>query len=64
MATARQTKAARRNVTKAQEAATSKKTIAHRALTLWLPMPFALVSLPALRRLSRESLPAEAAGHG
>jgi hypothetical protein len=29
MATAKQTKAARRNVTEAQEAATSKKTIAH-----------------------------------
>jgi hypothetical protein len=32
-------------------------TFAYRALTLWLPMPFALVSLPALRRLSRQSLP-------
>jgi gamma-glutamylcysteine synthetase len=29
MVTAKQTKAARRNVTKAQQAATSKKTIAH-----------------------------------
>jgi hypothetical protein len=32
-------------------------TFAYRALTLWLPMPFALVSLPAPRRLSRQSLP-------
>jgi uncharacterized membrane protein YbhN (UPF0104 family) len=32
-------------------------TFAYRALTLWLPMPFALVSLPALRRLSKQSLP-------
>lgn len=26
-------------------------------LTLWLPMPFALAILPALRRLSKQSLP-------
>jgi DNA topoisomerase IB len=31
-----------------------------RTLTLWLPMPFALVSLPALRRLSKQTLPSEA----
>ena len=30
-------------------------TFAYRALTLWLPMPFALVSLPALRRLSKRA---------
>lgn len=35
-------------------------TFAYRALTLWLPMPFALVSLPALRRLSKQSLPGDA----
>jgi hypothetical protein len=35
-------------------------TFAYRALTLWLPMPFALVSLPALRQLSEQSLPGEA----
>ncbi len=39
-------------------------TFAYRALTLWLPMPFALVSLPALRRLSKQSLPGEADDHG
>ncbi len=33
---------------------------AYRALTLWLPMPFALVGLPALRRLSQQALPSEA----
>jgi hypothetical protein len=31
-------------------------TFAYRALTLWLPMPFALGSLPTLRRLSKQSL--------
>lgn len=35
-------------------------TFAYRALTLWLPMPFALVSLPSLRRLSKQALPGEA----
>jgi hypothetical protein len=35
-------------------------TFAYRALTLWLPMPFALVSLPSLRRLSKQALPTEA----
>jgi uncharacterized membrane protein YbhN (UPF0104 family) len=39
-------------------------TFAYRALTLWLPMPFALVSLPALRRLSKQSLPGEADERG
>jgi hypothetical protein len=39
-------------------------TFAYRALTLWLPMPFALVSLPALRRLSKQSLPGQADEHG
>jgi uncharacterized membrane protein YbhN (UPF0104 family) len=37
-------------------------TFAYRALTLWLPMPFALVSLPALRRLSKQSVPGQADG--
>jgi uncharacterized membrane protein YbhN (UPF0104 family) len=32
-------------------------TFTYRALTLWLPMPFALARLPALRRLSKQSLP-------
>jgi hypothetical protein len=35
-------------------------TFAYRALTLWLPMPFALVSLAALRRLGKQALPSEA----
>jgi hypothetical protein len=35
-------------------------TFAYRALTRWLPMPFALVSLPALRRLGKQALPSEA----
>lgn len=39
-------------------------TFAYRALTLWLPMPFALVSLPALRRLGKQSVSGEADGHG
>jgi uncharacterized membrane protein YbhN (UPF0104 family) len=37
-------------------------TFAYRALTLWLPMPFALVSLPALRQLSKQSLPGDDQG--
>jgi hypothetical protein len=39
-------------------------TFAYRALTLWLPMPFALVSLPALRQLGEKSLPAKPDEHG
>jgi len=35
-------------------------TFAYRALTLWLPMPFSLVILPSLRRLSKQALPSEA----
>jgi hypothetical protein len=31
----------------------------YRALTLWLPMPFALIALPVLRQVSEESLRAE-----
>lgn len=34
-------------------------TFAYRALTLWLPMPFALATLPVLRRLTKGSLEAE-----
>lgn len=36
-------------------------TVAYRALTLWLPMPFSLAALPALRRLGEQSLPAHCA---
>lgn len=32
---------------------------AYRALTLWLPMPFALAALPVLRQISKESLGTE-----
>ena len=32
---------------------------AYRALTLWLPMPFALIALPVLRQISKDSLSAE-----
>ncbi len=34
---------------------------AYRALTLWLPMPLALATLPALRRISKSSLRSRAA---
>jgi hypothetical protein len=30
----------------------------------WLPMPFGLIGLPTLRRLSKQSLPGEPDDHG
>lgn len=32
-------------------------TFAYRALTLWLPMPFSLAALPALRQLGKQAVP-------
>lgn len=32
---------------------------AYRALTLWLPMPFALAGLPVLRQISKSALRSE-----
>lgn len=32
-------------------------TFAYRAMTLWLPMPFSLAALPALRRLGKQAVP-------
>ncbi len=32
-------------------------TFAYRAMTLWLPMPFSLAALPALRRLGKQAAP-------
>jgi hypothetical protein len=34
----------------------------YRALTLWLPLPFALAGLPVLRQLSKQSLPGRRPG--
>jgi hypothetical protein len=35
-------------------------TFAYRALTLWLPMPFALAALPALRQIGKQSMQRQA----
>jgi uncharacterized membrane protein YbhN (UPF0104 family) len=39
-------------------------TFAYRAFTLWLPMPFALATLPVLRQISKDSLPFAGAADG
>jgi hypothetical protein len=39
-------------------------TFAYRAFTLWLPMPFALATLPVLRQISKDSLPFAGAAGG
>jgi hypothetical protein len=36
-------------------------TFAYPALTLWLPMPFALAALPALREIGKQSMQGQAA---
>jgi len=39
-------------------------TFAYRAMTLWLPMPFSLAALPALRRLGKQAVPPRAGESG
>lgn len=39
-------------------------TFAYRAMTLWLPMPFSLAALPALRRLGKLAVPRQGPGPG
>jgi uncharacterized membrane protein YbhN (UPF0104 family) len=39
-------------------------TFAYRATTLWLPMPFSLAALPALRKLAKQAVPRQAGESG